>query len=86
MKSNYYGIAAVTAVIVWLVISILLLSGCCRIKKGDFSYTRVGKQHIEGVLTSPDGTKIVIIHDADTGAIIQAIKSIDRYYTWPLKK
>lgn len=63
-------------VLVWLaiILAMLSLNGCATITAGDFSYTRVGNQHIEGRVVTPEGWIIELNQNSKTEVMEQALK------------
>ena len=53
--------------------------GCARIQAGEFSYTRIGNQNIEGTVTTPDGLKIELKQSSKAESmkiLLEAIKKM----------
>lgn len=61
-------------VLVWLAFMICLLSGCARLQVGDIEYWRIGNQHIEGSITSPDGWRVELRQDSKTEALKELLQ------------
>lgn len=59
-------------------IAVLLIAfsliGCATITAGDFTYTRIGNQHIEGRVVTPEGWIIELKQDSKTEIMEQALR------------
>ena len=49
-------------------------NGCATIQAGGFSYTRIGNQHIEGRVVTPEGWIIELNQNSKVEALEQALR------------